>query len=327
MLITGGAGMVGANLAARLVADGAHVFVLVRPTTDTIRLRAIEHQLEYLVADLTDASAMREAVRRAKPEVVFHLASTLWARSSRDTAAVHVQTNVMGTLHLLEALREAPNARLVFTGSSAAYGGGSRLHEDRVLLPGTIYGAAKASASLLMRAYARAGGVQTVELRLFMPYGPWEDPVRLIPHTVLCALAGRDVAMTRGEQQRDLVYIDDVVDALLLAAIRPVPPGSVFNIGSGIGVSVRCVVERILHLMGNPVVPRIGAMPTRPDEIMELSADIMAARDGLGWEPRVSLDEGLRACIQWFTEHPGFAAHMAGRAMGSAEAALGAVSR
>ena len=166
--------------------------------------------------------------------------------------------------------------------------------------------------------------MQTVELRLFMPYGPWEDPGRLIPHTVLAALAKREMAMTRGDQQRDLVYIEDVVDALLLAAVRPVPSGSVFNIGSGIGTPVRQIVERILRLMGDPVPPRVGALPMRPDEIMELSADITAARDVLGWQPRTPLDEGLRRCIRWFTEHPEFAAHMSVR---EAEAVLGAAAR
>lgn len=303
VLLTGAGGMIGANLARRLVVEGARVCALVRPMTDRVRLRAIEHQLEFLPADVTDAAAVREAVRQAQPQVVFHLASTLWARSSQETAANHFQTNVMGTLHLLEALREFPEARVVFTGSSAAYGGGSRLREDQPLRPATVYGASKASASLLLQAYARAHRMHTVELRVFMPYGPWEDPGRLIPHTVLSALARRDVAMTRGDQQRDLVYIEDVVEALVLATVRPVPSGSVFNIGSGIGTPVRHVVERILRLMGDPVKPRVGVVPTRPDEIMELSADITAARAQLGWAPRTSLDEGLRASIAWCTNH------------------------
>lgn len=327
VLLTGGAGMVGANLAHRLVAEGARVCVLVRPTTDRIRLCAVEHEVEWLSVDLTDAEALRAAITRAQPQVVFHLASTLWARSLQETAANHVQTNVLGTLYLLEALRACADPRLVFTGSSAAYGSGSRLREDQPLLPGTIYGASKASASLLIHAYAQAHRLQAVELRLFMPYGPWEDPGRLIPHTVLSALAGRDVLMTRGEQQRDLVYIEDVVEALLLAAARPVPPGAVFNIGSGAGTPVRRIVTEILRLMGDPVKPLVGALPTRPDEIMELSADITAARQGLGWQPRVSLEEGLRASIRWFTEHPAFAAHMVGPEAGSAAAALGAGSR
>lgn len=319
VLLTGGSGMIGANLAHRLVAEGAQVCALVRPTANRIRLRSIEGQLELLHADLTDAVTVREVVRRARPQVAFHLASTLWMGSSPDPSA-HFQVNVLGMLHLLDALREIPSARVVFTGSSAAYGSGSNLREDHPLLPGTVYGASKASASILLQTYARLYRLNTVELRLFMPYGPWEHPSRLIPDTVLSALAKRDVLMTRGEQQRDLVYMEDVVDALLLAAVRPLPCGSVFNIGSGIGTPVRQVVELILKLMGEPVKPLVGALPTRPDEMMALSADITAARDQLGWEPRISLTEGLRKSIAWFTEHRDFANQLAEWKAAKAEA-------
>jgi nucleoside-diphosphate-sugar epimerase len=104
--------------------------------------------------------------------------------------------------------------------------------------------------------------------------------------------------------------MDDVVDALLLAAARPVPAGSVFNIGSGSAMTVRELIERLLHLMGNPVKALIGALPMRPDEIVEMSASIAAANTQLGWTPRTSLDEGLRRTIAWFTEHRELAARL-----------------
>jgi len=108
------------------------------------------------------------------------------------------------------------------------------------------------------------------------------------------------VRMTTGLQQRDLIYMDDVIEALIRAAARPIPPGSVINIGSGQPVTVLEVVERILRLMGNPVKALPGTVPMRPDEIMHMSADITVARRLLGWEPATPLDEGLRRTIAWF---------------------------
>jgi nucleoside-diphosphate-sugar epimerase len=119
--------------------------------------------------------------------------------------------------------------------------------------------------------------------------------------------------MTRGEQQRDLVYVDDVVEALMLAATRRIKPGSVFNVGSGQGVPIKDVVRRTLELMGNPVKPLLGALPMRPDEIMEMSADVSAAREQLGWQPQTSLVDGLRKTIAWWRLHREFADRLASR--------------
>ena len=166
-----------------------------------------------------------------------------------------------------------------------------------------MLGATKACASILLQTYAKLHGTQTIELRLFTPYGPWEHPRRLIPHVILSALRGLDISMTLGEQRRDYVHVDDVVEALARAGKWPVPSGSVLNIGSGIGTPIRDIAERILDLMGNPVRLLVGDLPTRPDEIMEMSAEITAAQELLDWQPQISLEEGLRKSISWFTEN------------------------
>lgn len=302
VLVTGGTGMVGAALIRRLVGDGHHVTLLVRVESNRVRLQAVEERMGFVVGDIRDAASVHAAVQEAKPELVYHLASTAF-NPPTISAQAHLDTITLGTLNLLEALKGDAGVQVIAAGSAAEYGSGSRLREEQPLRPATVLGAAKAAAALLLQAYARRYGMRTVVLRLFTPYGPWEHPGRLVPHTVCSALDGRDVPLTRGEQQRDFIYLDDVVDALLAAAARPLPPGSVFNIGSGIGVPVRTVVERVLELMGNPVKPLVGALPTRPDEIREMSADITAARMHLGWQPRTSLTEGLEKAITWWTMH------------------------
>lgn len=302
VLVTGGTGFIGSALARRLLADGYQVSLFAREGADRSRLQGAADRVQWLTGDLRDAAAVRAAVEQVEPQAVYHLASTPF-NPPTISASEHLATIVGGTVSILEALKDRPGVRVVATGSAAAYGGGSQRRETDPLRPATMLGAAKASASLWLQMYARQYGLQTVELRLFMPYGPVEHPKRLVPHVILSALEGRDIPLTAGDQQRDLVYVDDVVEALRLAGERPLAPGAVFNVGSGVGTPVRLIVERILQLMGRPVKALFGAMPTRPDEIMEMSADIAAARAQLGWAPRTPLDEGLRRTITWWTEH------------------------
>ena len=294
--------MIGANLVRRLVHDGNQVCVLARRTVDRVRLQCIEEHLETVQSDITDAETVYRTVRRVAPDVVYHLASTPFNPPTTDSET-HLRVNVLGTCNLLEALRDFTDIRIIFTGSTAVYGSGSHLREDQPPSPGTLFGASKVCASILMQTYARLHGAQTVELRLFTPYGPWEHPRRLVPHTILSALAGRDVALTAGDQERDFVYVDDVVDALVMAATCRLQSGSVLNIGSGVGTPVRAVAGLVLKLMGDPVKLIVGALPTRSDEIMEMSADISAAREELGWVPRTPLRRGLQESIKWITEH------------------------
>ena len=261
----------------------------------------IENWGQVLTGEITDQASIKTAVEGSRPDMVYHLASTAFNASL--PAEMHLQVIVLGTFRLLEVLREFSGVRVVFTGSAAEYGSGDALREDHPLAPTTLLGACKASASIMIQAYSRLHELPAVILRLFTPYGPWEHPRRIVPHTVLSAMDGQNVPMTKGAQQRDFVYIDDVVDALLLAADRDLQPGSIFNIGSGVGTPVREIVHRLLKKMGDPVKALVGAVPSRSDEILEMSADISLARRSLGWEPKVSLDEGLRKSIAWVTEN------------------------
>lgn len=302
VLMTGGTGMIGAALTRRLLAEGDEVTLLVRPSSNRLRLLDLEASVRWAAGDIRDAASVQSAVQSARPEVVYHLASTPF-NPPTISAQTHLDTIVTGTLNLLEALKSSPEIRLVTAGSAAEYGNGSGLREQQLLRPATVLGAAKASAGLLTQTYASLYRQRTVHLRIFTPYGSWERPGRLIPHTILSALDRRDIQLTSGEQQRDYFYIDDLVEALRLAAERPLAPGTVLNICSGSAVRVREIVERVLTLMGRPVRAILGALPTRSDEIRECSGDNSAARAQLEWEPRTNLEDGLQRTIAWFTEH------------------------
>ncbi len=296
--------MVGAHLVERLLRERCAVWLLLH-TPDALgpRLAAHRRRVQTVVADLTDLAAVQAAVQQAQPDLVFHLAGTRFNPPPPEPG-IHFRVTLLGTLHLLEALRPWAGARLVFTSSAAEYGSGTRLTEASALRPATLLGASKAAATLLLQTYARLAPARaSVILRVFTPYGPGEAAGRVIPHTILSALQGAEVRLSAGDQQRDFFYVTDLVEALWLAAQAPVPPGSVFNIGSGIGRPVREVAALILRLMGDPVGLHLGALPTRSDEIMEMSGDIQAARAQLGWQPRIPLEAGLQRTIQWITDH------------------------
>ncbi|MEO5375813.1 MAG: NAD-dependent epimerase/dehydratase family protein [Alphaproteobacteria bacterium] len=308
VLVTGGSGMTGSHLARRLVRNGHAVAVISRGTEWPVRLSDLRGALALLRADLEDREGTAAAVAASRPEVVFHLASTPF--NPPPTSARHLAVNVLGTESLLAAAAACGVGRVVFTGTAAQYGAGAALAESDPERPATVLGATKSCAAVLLHAHGRLHGFSTVEARLFTPYGPWERPGRLVPHTVLSALDGRDVAMTGGAQERDFLHIDDVVEALVRTMTADLPPACVLNICSGRGIAVRDLVARILALMGDPVRMRAGALATRADEIMTLSGTPDKARTLLDWEPRLSLDEGLGRTIAWIRDNRDLAARL-----------------
>ena len=306
--MTGGSGMVGANLIHRLLEEGFQVFVMTRSEANCFRIRTVQNKLHLMVADITDAQAVRSVVSGVRPDILYHLASTSF-NPDVLSAEDHFRVNVMGTLHILEAMKEAKAVRLVFTSSAAEYGNGEHLREDCEVRPETMLGASKASANILIQTYVRLYGIQAVLLRLFTPYGPWESDQRFVPHVILSALQRKDILISHGQQERDFVYIEDVVDALMLAGTQKVESGSIFNIASGEGVPVHKVAALILRLMKNPVKLTRGAVPTRPDEIMKMSANISKAKKVLGWKPRIGLEEGEKKTIAWLTKRENLGTH------------------
>jgi UDP-glucose 4-epimerase len=302
VLVTGATGMIGANLMHHLVGLGNRPWAFARAGSDMMRLEPIRDDIAIVAGDLCDGASVAAAIRGIDPEVVFHLASSYFNPPTLS-AAQHFDTNVMGTLHLLEALRDRKGVRVVFAGSAAIYRGGSRLSETDAMEPMSVFGASKAAGTILGRTYARLYGVEFIELRIFSSFGPWERARRLIPYVILRALAGEPVEIGDGAQQRDFVYVSDTLAALVEAAVRPLEAGLVINISSGVGSPIRAVAERILDAMGNPVPLHVKSRETRPDEIWEISGDATMAGRHLDWSARTGLDEGLRRSIAWFTEN------------------------
>lgn len=297
-LVTGANGFIGRHLVQALVQAGVRVTVLSRRSS--AGALAAGKLITSVEADLTSAASMARLDAAVAGDVVFHLAAagTRGPVSSSELFDV----NVAGTLVVLELARRGGARRVVYAGSASEYGGGSRRSEQAPTAPQSPYGASKLAATLAAQAYGRTHRLETVGLRIFSLYGPGEDLRRLVAHTIHCAMAGEDIPLTPGEQQRDLVFVDDVVGAFLRAATHPGIGGEIFNVCAGREWSVRDVVATTLSLMGEPVKPLFGALPYQPGEPGCLSGDPAKSAARLGWEAVTPLDEGLRRTIAWSRE-------------------------
>ena len=285
VLVTGGSGFVGGRLVRRLLAEGMEPVVLRRADTD-----------------LRDSSAVFEAVRRARPEIIFHCAISRGHPKNAAQRLESLASSVMGTAHLAEAAAEAGVQRFIHVGSSLVYGDQDReFHESDCMHPPTSRGAAKACAALWLQQYAAASGFPAVELRAFSVYGPGEGATRFIPTLLRAAMTGAVMHLVAGPRH-DFIYVEDVVDACLCAARVATASGAVFNIGSGVSHANEEVVEMARQVTGQPIPIAETPYPSSPADRRFWCADISAAREQLGWTPRHSLPKGLAATYEWMRQ-------------------------
>jgi nucleoside-diphosphate-sugar epimerase len=303
-LVTGATGFIGSHLVRLLLQERNEVGVLIRPSSDTWRIKDILPAVEVIHADLSAVEQVADMIREFAPEVVFHLSWYGVGNRYRDDPA-QVSQNLYSSLKLLEIVAKAGCQRWLGLGSQAEYGRYDKvISEESPLRPTTLYGITKLSVCLLSQKLRETHGVSFTWLRLFSAYGPADTPQWMIPYTILTLLKGQKPALTLGEQRWDYLYVEDAVQAIWRAAITPEARG-IFNLGSGEAYTVRSIVERIRDLIDSNIPLGFGEVPYRPDQIMHLQADISRLRQATGWSPQVSLDEGLRRTVEWFKENHG----------------------
>jgi nucleoside-diphosphate-sugar epimerase len=291
VLVTGGTGFLGTHTVRRLAREGASVFATRRSETRSARLPT--PGVTWLTADLVNLPQARAVVERARPEVVIHLAAYGASSVERDPQLLQ-DVNVTGTSILLAVV--PPSLRFVMAGTCAEYGDvRGPASESMVCKPTSAYGAAKHAAVELVRTDARQTGRPAVVLRPYGPFGPGDDPHRVLPAVIAGLVEGREVAVTTGTQVRDFSYVEDHVRAIVLAAtVADLEPGSIFNVGSGRGVTIRDALARAQEIVGGSGKVIFGARPMRGDDIQEMVPDVSAAKARLGFEVQTTFDEGVR---------------------------------
>ena len=305
VVLTGGTGFVGANLARRLLALGHQVHLLVRPGFQPWRIEAIRDAVQLHPIGLNDPEALRRLLGEVRPEWIFHLAAYGACSHQKDFAAM-LRTNVEGTANLVQAALETGCEALVNTGTSLEYGAADHPPaEDEALAPNSHYAVAKAAATMLCRFLARQHKMNISTLRLYSVYGPWEAPERLFPTLIGHALRGELPPLVSPETAHDFVYVDDVAAAYILAAgARDQEPGAVYNVGSGRQTTMRELVQLARTVFGLTIEPQWGSMPDRHWDTQCWIADRRKIQAALGWAPQVTLEEGLRQTADWLRAQP-----------------------
>lgn len=307
--MTGADGFIGSHLTERLAAEGAAVraFCLYNSQGSCGWLEAIEAgvrgRLEVRLGDIRDARFVEAACSGV--EVVFHLAALIAIPYSYAAPESFVDTNVRGTLNLLEGARRNGVRRIVHTSTSEVYGTPTTLpiRESHPLQAQSPYAASKIAADQFALSYYRSFGTPVTVLRPFNTYGPRQS-ARAVLGTILTQLVAgrREVALGRLDTRRDFTYVSDTVEAFVRAATTPGLEGDVIQVGTGRSTTVRELFEAACRALGVSATIREDRARLRPDasEVLVLEADPGHALDRLGWTPGVDLEEGLRRTAAWF---------------------------
>jgi len=304
VLITGATGFIGANLTREFLKFGFEVYIFTRVTSNKWRLNDILKDVKEYCVDLSDGERLEKIILDIRPEIILHTAVYGGFPFQKDTNKI-MQTNIVGTVNILSACSRVGFDIFVNTGSSSEYGiKDSPMRETDLLEPNNEYGVSKASATLFCQTKAKSEKLPIVTLRLFSPYGYYEEPARLIPSVIVACLRGEKPKVSSPDPVRDFIFIEDIINAYVkVINTRKEVEGEIFNIGYGRQYSVGEVVSRIIELTGNRVKPEWKSITNPRVEPITWVADISKTKRFLNWQPRYDFEKGLEKTIKWFEEN------------------------
>ncbi len=301
-LVTGGAGFIGSHLVEGLLARGHSVRVLDDFSTGkSENLRQVADRIEIVRGSIADATILQTTVRGC--DWIFHLAALPSVQRSVEAPMASHEICATGTLAVLNAARLAKVRRVVYAASSSAYGDapGTVRKEDDLLSPMSPYAAAKLAGEHYCRCFTSTYGLETVRLRFFNIFGPRQDAKSpysgVIALFIAAMLEGRSPTVYGdGLQSRDFTYVENAVQAVIAAATAPAAVGNVYNVGNGVSATVLDLVKHLNHVLGSHIEPIFA--PPRAGDPRYSQADISRAQRDLGYQPAVSLVEGLRRTLE-----------------------------
>ncbi len=308
-LVTGGAGFIGSHLVDDLVRRGRPVRVLDDFSTGLRSNLAHLPTVEVFEGSLTDPNAVARAVQGAG--VVYHLGALASVARSVENPPVTHAACATGTLNVLDAARKSGVRRVVYAASSSAYGGyssGDGQTEDLPMVAKSPYAAAKLAGELYMQAFAHTYRLETVRLRFFNIFGPRQrsdSPYSGVIALFTAAMAAGQAPSIQGDglQSRDFTFVANAVQALTLAAEANDVSGNVYNVGTGRSVTLLDLVAELNSILGAKCAPTFG--PSRIGDVRFSQADIRRTRADLGYDPKVSFEEGLRSTVEWYLNTSG----------------------
>lgn len=300
VFITGAGGFVGANLTRKLCSLGLDVHIIVKPESNLWRLEDIKKKINIHRGDLLNKKRLSILLVRINPNIIYHLATHGAYSFQNDTKKI-IDVNIIGTINLLDAAKKINYDSLVLTGTSSEYGFKKHLmRETDILEPTSFYAASKASSTLLAQVFAREYKKPINIVRPFSVYGPYEEQSRFIPTITRALFEEKEISLTGGKQRRDFIYIDDVINAYLLFLSQKNLQGEVFNLGTGKQYTNDEVVETLFRAIGKKTSIKKGAFPKKTWDTSFWVADISKSKKILKWQPKVTLEEGLKKTYKWW---------------------------
>ena len=300
ILITGGAGFIGSNLAEKLNEQGQEVVVLDNLATGRLsNLKKIENQIEFIQGDICDRDFLRENFQGI--DFVFHLAALPGVFFSVKNPEQCNKANIDGTLNVLLAARDNKVKRVIFASSSSVYGGAFAINqEDQKPQPLSPYATSKITGEYYARNFYDLFGLETVCLRFFNVFGPHQNPsseyAAVIPLFIKLALEGKQpIIFGDGEQSRDFTFVENVVDGMILAMNSPKAAGEVFNLACGDNITVNRLAETIGQILRKKITPVY--QDARPGDIYRSQANVDKIKTILGFTPKVNFEDGLAKTI------------------------------
>ena len=298
ILIVGGQGFIGSKVIDRAVSLGWDVTSLnssYRPKDSELR-----HAVRHLIADISCKNSLDKALGLVEFDYVVNCSGYIDHSPFFSGGRRAIDMHFIGVLNLVESLNHRLLKSFVNIGSSDEYGDGqppqAESFRESAISP---YSLAKAASSHFLQMMYRTEGFPSTTLRIFLTYGPGQDSKRFIPQVISGCLSNASFSASKGDQLRDFCYISDIVEAIFATLHSPGAHGEIINIGSGVPVSVRQVIEKIRMIVGigNPMY---GNLPYRNGENMALYANTTKAKQVLGWDAKVSLERGLENTIDWY---------------------------
>lgn len=288
VLVTGASGFLGSHLCRRLLQRGVEVHAVSRTLGG-----APSENPRWWKVDLEDYAAVKSLFEHVKPHVVVHLSG--YATGDPDIRHVlpTFRSQLLSTVHLLTISAEMGCRRIVLTGSLTEPQAGQ---VDSP--PSSAYAASKWASSAFGRMFQRLYQTPVVIVRVFMTYGPNQNPKKVIPYTIRSLMRGDQPKLTSGKWPVDWIYVDDVIDGFIAAMEVSGIEGLTLDLGTGQLVSVEAIIRQIVEIMGVSIEPQFGALSSRVCEEVR-AADIGQTRRILGWQPKISLYEGLKRTVEW----------------------------
>jgi len=307
LLVTGGAGFIGSEFVRQAVKQGHTVTVIDKLSYagDMERLKEAEHNFVFHKVDITDRESVQHVCKSGKPDIIVHWAAESHVDRSIVDPSPFLDTNIKGTLVLLDAARHYGIRRFINISTDEVYGelkGEGQFHETTPLNPSSPYSVSKASADMLGRAYQRTYDVPVITVRPSNNYGPWQYPEKLVPVVIWKALHNERVPVyAKGENVREWLFVGDCVDAVF-KIINNGNPGEIYNIGSGEEKRNIDVVKTILQILGKPE-DQIEFVKDRLGHDFRYSLNSHKIREEIGWKAHVLFAEGMEKTVKWYVDH------------------------